>query len=264
MKYLFLVILGLLTMSKLYGQFWVGPKFGGQLATHNYQSKTRLDSFDIKSDFNFHAGIAIDYQTEGRFGVHTEITYLRMGTQVVNKDMTAAGALLDIVDSRATHHFLTAPMLARVVFGTGQLKFFVNAGPRLSYWLGSSGNIEADELIEAGEMDIDYKVVYGSFNEFIGESNIQIIESPNRLQYALDIGGGIMFDISEEQRIMLDLRYSFGHSNMAFNEGNSLADLAEYQEDMEYRSNMFMFSVAYLIGYSPSMQKKGKSSIKRK
>jgi len=70
----------------------------------------------------------------------------------------------------------------------------------------------------------------------------------------------MLFGINQTQRIMLDLRYSFGHSNMAFNRGSDLGQLFAYDENLEYTHQMMMVSVAYLFGYDIQAKKKGKST----
>lgn len=264
-----LVLLNLVTLEG-YSQFWVGPTVGGQLTTHKYTEPKRTDTFDIASDFNWHAGVVMEYQTGGVFAVHTEITYMQFKTKTTSSAPAPMGD--PGMYSNATHRFLTVPMLARAQFGRGAVKFFVNAGPRLSYWLGSNGTVYTSEFEANAVEPIDYKVAFGDFGEFANSTDdFQVIEKPNRLQYSLDFGTGVLIDITDEQRILVDVRYSFGHSIMAFNSGNAFNNIPQgqlsdggYTEDMEYKNSMIMFSVGYLFGYSPSNQRKGSSTIRRK
>jgi hypothetical protein len=267
MRGILLAVLLNLVAFQAFSQFWFGPKIGGQLTTHKYQEPLRLDTFNVESDFNFHTGIVFEYQTPGMFAVHTELTYMQVKTKSTSPFDSAMSA-------SATHHFLTVPMLARAVFGRGPLKFFVNGGPRLSYWMSGKGDVYTSDFEENASPPMNYKVGFGEASDFEGSSdNYQVMSKPNRIQYSLDFGGGVIFDISEEQRILLDIRYSFGHSIMGFNSGNSFNNINNgrlseggYTEDMEYQNSMFMFSVAYLMGYSPTKQRRGQSTstIKRK
>lgn len=255
-------------------QFWIGPKAGIHIPRNMYKNdSTRIES-DISNDLGWHAGISIDYVTEGRFGVHTEIQYENVSSNISHINVN------DSITSTSKYHFISAPMLVRMMFGYGQLKFYLQGGPKIKYWIGGSGTFSpndditvagrkykvgfkngADRSTDIGEEDAGNGKIWQTGHEFI-------VEKPNRIQYALDFGAGVFFDIADEQRINLDIRYSFGHSNMGFNV-DRVTDvpghgIIGYQEDLEYSHNMLMVSVAYLIGYSPVMQKKGKSTIKRK
>ena len=44
---------------------------------------------------------------------------------------------------------------------TRQFKWYINAGPNISYWLGGKGKINAAELVENGEHPLNYKIEFG-------------------------------------------------------------------------------------------------------
>lgn len=260
-----LVLVGLLFISfSGYSQFWFGPKIGGQIILPKYQVAAHTDSFRVSSKVNWHAGIAMDYSTEGAFEVHTELVYLRMNNRVQPKELFPDQSL----DNKTVNHFLTAPLMARVVFmKNSRFKVFVEAGPRLSYWLGGRGTIVSDETEENASVPgepVDYDILF--INEELDEINTGdftdklIVTKPNRLQYALDFGVGWLFDITPTQRVIIDTKISWAHSNMAFTDGTKFSNINEYREDTEYRSHMFMVSVAYMFGYNPALTAKGKSS----
>jgi len=275
MKLVFILV-AVFYSTHLQAQFWFGPKGGIQFTKNVYDDKTTPQTYDIGSQLGWHAGISLDYQTEGLFAVHTEIMFEKIKNKTTNKEGNA------LLISESTYNFISAPMMLRAMFGFGQLKFYAQGGPRVKYWLGGNGSAKLDDLLPlAGVVyDVKFKNIIDrdvsnlQIAQIDGEdwlTNVEfIVENPNRLQYSIDIGGGVFFDISEEQRINFDLRYSFGHSNMGFNvfQGGLGLELSEneqvYVEDLEYHHNTLTLSVAYLFGYSPSMQKKGKSSIKRK
>ncbi|MEP2026458.1 hypothetical protein, partial [Reichenbachiella sp.] len=154
-----------------------------------------------------------------------------------------------------------------VFMKNSRFKVFVEAGPRLSWWLGGKGSIVSDETEENASVlgqAVDYDVLF--LNEEMDEINTGdyndklIVTKPNRLQYALDFGVGWLFDITPSQRVIVDAKFSWAHSNMAFNEGVAFSNINEYKEDMEYRSHMLMISVAYMFGYNPALTTKGKST----
>lgn len=263
MKKLLLLVLLLVSFSSQ-AQFWFGPKIGGQIIVPQYQAESRRDSFKISNKVNWHAGIGMDYSTEGHFEVHTELMYMRVNNRTQAKDIFQDQTL----DSKTVNHFLTAPLMARVVFmKNSRFKVFVEAGPRLSWWLGGKGTIISDETEEnASEPGTPVKFNVQFVKEELEEINVGdyndklIVTKPNRLQYALDFGVGWLFDITPSQRAIVDAKISWAHSNMAFNDGVAFSNINNYQEDLEYRSHMFVVSVAYMFGYNPALTTKGKST----
>ncbi|UXP31857.1 PorT family protein [Reichenbachiella agarivorans] len=271
---LVLVMCVMMWSTSGYAQFWFGPKVGGQLLTPRYQEEARKDSFNTTSKVNWHAGIALDYSTKNNFEVHTELTYVRVNnrsrsTSAYETSLSAGGLGGQYVDSKTTNHFISAPLMARLVFfKDSKIMLMAQVGPRLSYWLGGTGNLRTDELQENDRDEIKYDVKFMDLTQEelveANEPNKFIVSKPNRLQYALDFGFGTIFEFSPTSRLILDAKYSFGHSNMAFNEGNKLDGGGLYKEDLEYRTNMLVVSVAYMYGYDVMLRRKGKSTMKVK
>lgn len=263
MKRLLLFVLLLISFSSQ-AQFWVGPKIGGQLIFPGYQSESHKDTFNISTSVNWHAGLAFDYSTESSFEVHTELLYMRVNNKTTAKPIYPDQTL----ESKTVNHFLTAPLMARVVFmKNSRFKVFVEAGPRLSWWLGGSGSVISDETEENASVPgtpVDFNVTF--INQELEEINVGdytdklIVTKPNRLQYALDLGVGWLFDITPTQRAIVDAKVSWAHSNMAFNDGSAFSNITTYDEDLEYRSHMFVVSVSYMFGYNPALTTKGKST----
>ena len=215
----------------------------------------------------------MDYDSEGRFVVHSELTYERVGNRIRSTPGNPT------IDAKSVYHFLSVPMMARVVFAghRSSIKFYGSAGPRLKLWLGGNGLTIADEFIENGYDGREYKVRFKNVSER-DDSNLQvgtepdsdgryiqtggefIVEKANRVQYSLDLGGGIFIDLQTGHRINVDARYSFGHSNMGFNVDGDGLNLADFDEDLEHHHNMLTVSVAFLWSYDPMAMKKGKST----
>lgn len=255
MKTTFLAIVILLCANVAFGQFWFGPKIGGQLTQYNFQDDTFEDRYKVETNINWNVGFAMEYAASTRYAIHTEINYF----EVNNKFTNLPG--VDSAISESTYKFLTVPLMMRFMAGIAPVTFYLNVGPRLTYWLGGSGNILADELIENGLSEgLDYSIKFTEpTQDLISQGNFFFVPDPNRLQYGFDVGGGIYLDIGQTQKINLDFRYSFGHSNMGFNNTADLG-LIRYQEDIQYSHRIFRVSLSYLIGYDIQAQKKGKST----
>lgn len=265
-KTFFLLLVLLFTINSIgYAQFWIGPRFGVNFTGYKYQNevnaRVRIDSLKYTVDnlVNFDFGIAFEYTTTGRYSVHTEIVYQKIKNRVKSKP----GDMLLI--SESTYNFISVPLLVKINFEISSFQFYLNGGPRLSYWVNGKGKIQADELIEYGlENGFSYKVRFGHPSQnLISQGNFFFVPKSNRLQYAFEVGSGITYTLNENFRTYFDFRYTIGHSNMGFNDQADIG-LTDYQENIEYAHRILSLSVGVLVGYDPNRKKKGASNIKKR
>lgn len=267
------VLFGLIHQAN--AQYWFGPKVGFHRVDHNYQTTGyKGDSFNIAPNYNFQVGFVMTYTASKRYSAHAEINWERIGKHVKNIENENL-VLNQLVDSRMNFHFLTIPFMLRVNFGRPPVHYYINGGPKLSFWLGGNGNTTLEEFVE-NRLDENGEVVpevwqirfkqrksdkqdINSYDPY--SSNRMALEKANILQYSLTLGGGAYFDIRGGSRIMLDLRYSFGHSNMGFN-GSQDFEWEGYYENFEYRHHMMSLSAGYMFEFDAKMQRKGKSTNK--
>ncbi len=253
--FLFLSLVCFCTVA--HGQYWFGPKGGIQRTDFIYQdSKYKSDSFEVSSDYSGQFGLVLIYQASEKYAVHAELNYERLNKQVTNKDEDEIP-----IFSKTRFHYLTIPFSLRWNFGREPVHFYVAGGPKLSYWLGGSGEILLDEFNEARTVDapIPYSLHFRQSKG--GDSDKRSIVEANRLQYGLQVSTGVYFDIVTGGRLLVDLRYSFGHSNMGFND-NSDFTFETYEENFEFRNYSLSISLAYLFEYNVALQRKGSSTNK--
>lgn len=266
----------LIGVGQVSAQFWIGPKVGGTLSSQVYQDKSFKNFYDTKAELDWHLGASLDYESESRFTVHSEITYERISRDLRTKPEDSA----NVYQSQSVFHFLSVPMTVRIVFAGHRkaVKFYGQAGPRLRYWIAGNGKVTSNNYREAGFDGYYYKVAFTTPDQrnenFTWPENPngprlargkQYIVDANRLQYSLDWGAGMIVDLANGQRLNVDLRFSWGHSNMGFNRtGDDIGeDLGLFDDDQEYRNNLLTLSVAYLFAFDPLMINKGKSTQKK-
>ncbi|MEL7006534.1 MAG: porin family protein [Bacteroidota bacterium] len=238
----------------LEAQYWFGPKVGFHRTDYVYQAENfKSDSFNVKPNYNFQVGAVLTYQASDKYSVHTEINFERYRRELENFENDPQAI------SELNSGFLSVPFLLRLNFGRAPYLFYVNGGTKLSYWLYGNGVLENEFLQEAEDPSLDYTLAFR--NDDNSDFSRLNLERPNRLQYALVAGGGVYFDLANESRIMLDVRYSFGHSNMGFN-GSQDFDFDTYEENFEYRHFALSVSVGYMFEYNAQFQRKGKSTNK--
>lgn len=256
MRFLIIFSFAFLISTGIQAQFWFGPKIGGQFTKHSYQAKDYSKQYDVDKDLNWHAGFALQYTTEQRFAVHTELIYQKVRNRVRNKVDTA------VLDHRTDYTFLTTSMHGRFAFMEGVVSLYGLFGPRLSYWVNGSGSYVSQEASD------NFGVPGGSytveFSDNLGGAGNQtlVVPRPNRLQYGLDVGIGTLIDLASGQRLAVEVKYGIGHSNMGFNDDLELVEGITYKPNIQFANDMVVFSVSYLFGYNPTDRRKGSSTNK--
>ena len=256
MRFIIVFSVGIFFCTEVSAQFWFGPKGGVQLTKNAYQDKEYKNGYEIAENLTWHAGLAMQYSTDGKFAVHTELLYLQLKNKIAN--LPADPELL----SESTHSILSAPLLARyTMFNAGPFSVYIIAGPRMSYWLGGFGNLFTQEgLDDYGVDGGKYNIGFSSSPGGIGDGILSVSKA-NRLQYGLDFGIGSVMDLASGQRVSFELRFSKGHSNMALGQ-EKLLEGASYSENYKYTNNQLMASIGFLFGYDPSDKRKGSSTNK--
>jgi hypothetical protein len=138
----------------------------------------KKSSHGIQAGASFQAGI-----TPG-FSLVTELYFMRKGGKLKASDpLTATESSLQL-------NTLELPMLARFHVG----KFYMNAGPSIAYNLSGSKKID----------DQSTKLSFNNSSEGF-----------KRFDAGIQMGGGVEFPF-KQKRIALDIRYSYGLTNMSY------------------------------------------------
>ena len=249
-------------------QYWFGPKVGYHYTIHDYQDSNYKQDYKVSKDHNFELGVVVTYTASAKYAVQGELYYERIGNRVSNKEDRF------FVNSKSAFNYISFPILLRISLGHEPVHWYINSGPKLSFWTGGTGLLEFanDESINPDGLDIvDYAVVFTRSDAEGISNNKYFVNESNRIQYALTIGGGFYLDLANGARAMFDFRYNWGHSNMGFNDDLQIADgrtiqegdnipVNGYQENYEYTHNTLSFSVAYLFEYSADLKRKGNST----
>ena len=258
----------------VFGQYWFGPKIGISYIDHVYQESTyERDSFNVPVNLNFQAGFALSYTETGTYSVYGEIMYEKIGRTVKDKETNGEDEF-----SKMTNHFITVPLMLRVTLGQTPFHYYVNGGPRLSYWLGGGGRYQLLSFQEVGPIDeegnqlpIDYKLTFNSDKSTPGNFDTGFVSDPNRLQFGLSLGGGVLFDLASGGKLQLDFRMNWIHSNMGNNSNKNTnlvhgaaTDTDFYKENFEYFHNIASVSVGYFLSYDSNLKRRGATTSKVK
>lgn len=249
MKRIYLIFLVLLTSNLAVAQIKVGPKAGIQMATTSFNSN--LDYSDsVNSVFKpgFNLGTVLNLEVTKIFSLQFEFNYSLQGRNI-------KGQFDENLRHKEKDHYLNLPAMLRYSWKGKKVKYFVNAGPSLSYWLGGSGKISSSSLAANDINSVKYRI---SFGEPKDETGRIFVQEANRLQIGIDFGTGVQFPVKRGQSLMLEARYTLGHSYLG--KSNSVQNnVADYSDNLETSNNVINISAAYVFNRQINGWKRGKS-----
>lgn len=246
-------------------QILTGPKFGFNYGTMHFDEKQYTKEYDILWRPGINAGWVFNYSVSNStvWSFHGELYYSTKGRTIQKRG-------IDYVKNRVLFHNIDAPAMFRGTFDLGSLKWYINAGPALSYNLYSHGQISSSELDEGKVGTVNYRYDFTKYDQPLPEEREYpiadgIIQVPNanRLQVGLNFGFGLEFPVLDEQIVQLDFRYNMGHTNIGEKEDNFIG-LNNYRENFEGANRTLEVSLAFLLDYNTQLRKKGKSTSKIK
>lgn len=259
------VIALLLACNVAESQILTGPKIGFSYTTMHFDARQYTKDYDIIWRPGFTGGWVFNYSVSNStvWSFHGELFYSTKGRTIQKRG-------IDYVKNKSTFHNIDMPAMFRGTFNMGSLRWYVNAGPALSYWLGGNGQIASAELDEGRVGVVNYRYDFTKYDAPRPEERDYpiangIIEVPNanRLQVGLNFGFGFEFPVLESQIVQLDFRYNMGHTNIGEKEDNYFG-LFDYEEDFEGSNRNVEVSLAFLLDYDTQLRKKGRSTSKVK
>ncbi|AUD02062.1 porin family protein [Spirosoma pollinicola] len=150
----------------------------------NYGSANSSLTDYKKSANGIQAGVSLQAGITSGFSLVSELYYMTKGGQLkANNPMSANESTLQF-------NTLELPVLARFHMG----KFYINAGPSIAY------NISGNSKIN----DQSTKLLFENSSEGF-----------KRLEAGIQLGGGVEFPF-KQKRIVLDIRYNYGLTNIVY------------------------------------------------
>jgi hypothetical protein len=257
----------LLSAQNVFSQIIEAGLKGGVLT-----SWMRYDDADFrkivksKPILGYSAGAVVSFKVKDRYFLHTEYLFSTKGRKNVGK-------IDKELKDKATYTFIEIPVLYNVFFkgqfklgGIKQFKYYAGGGPLFSYWLGGRGKIYNDYFIEENIPSLEYKIKFGERSEDENDSKNVHIADAKRLQLGFVVGGGILTEPDAKRRIMVDLRFEYGHSWLAKSEAEDFIIPTNYDPSLKARNMSVRLSGIYLMELNTNKRarNKGKSTLKKK
>lgn len=210
----------------------------------------------------FNIGPAVAFKVRKRYFLHAELLYSTKGKNV-------SGIIDPSLTEHVTYRYIDLPMLYTIQFKRNlnsptlkQYKWYLGAGPILSYWLGGSGTINNTELAELGLPPIHYNLKFGTRGESRNDLNTVYVSDANRIQVGFNFGGGIMLEPLSGKKVVLDVRFEIGQSWLGKANSTDYVLPATYNDNLKSTNMGLRFSLMYLFESNLSKKVKNKGKTK--
>jgi hypothetical protein len=198
---LFIVVLLCSVASTLHAQTYVIPKAGLSVSKFNLAENNE----NMSSVAGFTAGAALNFKLGTKFSIQPELVFIQKGGSAQFKENIGDG-ILQTTTTDVTMNYIELPVLAKAMFGNGQVQYYINAGPSISYGLGGKTDYSMNYNL-GGEIVYEEsakgKVHFGDAPE---EYEPQHIYFKERIDFGIQFGGGVFI----ASKVLVDLRYGLG------------------------------------------------------
>src|SRR5688572_145210 len=173
----------------------VGPRLGLNISTIHYSDGKLDDSFIEKKTNQIGAlgGVMVNIGINEAFSIQPEVLFSQKGYGFEDGRYKVTESL----------NYLEVPLLAKLTLGSGNMKFFVNAGPYAAYLM--SGKITHNFT----GREESYAVQFEYENDGFNANRVK----PNRLDLGLAAGAGMALKAGIGT-LNIEARYGLGLTNI--------------------------------------------------
>ena len=189
-KVTIIFILVITTLSNVFSQVSLGIKFGSNWSTVTNANSENSKELNRSNVF----GIVSSYKLNNNLSLNNEVIYSVKG--YIQNDSH------ENFSQKFNMNYLELPLLIRYNIGNKDLKYFLNIGPYVAYWLNGYSSDNYSEHLET--QNYDFKSIYSSDNKTIIKDN--------RTDYGMILGAGITYAFGHGN-IILDARYDYSLTN---------------------------------------------------
>jgi hypothetical protein len=239
--YVLIAILFAFKVEQSNAQILIGAKSAASISWLQFE-EFDTEQYEKKPFFGYSAGLTAAYKVQKRFLVQLDVMYTQTGKKI-------DGISGPSFKNYAKYHLLNTPLVYKLdfknAFGDRTFKWHVGAGPNVNFWLGGNGRMESEELREEAIEELEYKIIFKNIPASLEDGGLYYPEA-NRVQVGLILSTGIVLEPAPGQSLMIDVRYEWGHSYMAREEGR-FTNVTGYQDNLNARNQAIQISVAYLF-----------------
>ena len=215
MKIITSLLMGIIIFatSHSFGQVHLGARAGYQLTTLKYTGLAEFIPVEMRTNDGFEAGVFAEFDVGEHFSFLPGISYSERGFLVKENLVIGLEDLgidvpfddfVNIVDipinviGRMDLNYITMPLLAKLKFGNEEIKFYMNAGPEISFAVGADLGLK-------GQIGLPFNFVNIPIN--LGNRWFE------RFSAGAVLGGGLEFGL-DSGKFLIDTRYSIGMTDL--------------------------------------------------
>jgi len=247
---LFLVLSQLVIPAKVAGQnFSAGFKMGPSITWAMFGDKEAKDDFSSSPKLGYLIDGVIEFPLKNKYSFITEGGFKQAGRKIKFNDGTW--------QNNATYRFVDLSMALRKSFNVRikknvSTRCFVNAGPNINYWLSGNGNVKTTALGNK------YDVIFNQTPDANFHHNY--MNDVNRWLFAMDLGIGTDANITKTQRLLIELRFGYGHTYIGKKTGTSKLDILGFEDNIKANFKTLTLTGCYVFDFDLRKSKFGKST----
>jgi hypothetical protein len=229
-------ILVALVATAAQAQLMVQPKAGVVLANVAFSEKE--DGQTANFSYVFGVGVNIPILEDNKLSIQPELLYMPKGFRYKVEETNEIGGdgeefpgglATYKLDAKSYMNYIELPVLAKATFGSDNLKFFVNAGPYVGFWL-SGKTVSKQSISFNGDTETETETNKYEFDD-----------TDNRLDYGFHAGGGVAYRLGPGF-LTLEGRYEYGLANFLKD-----PDGQTPKADLKSQHRLIMIMVGYAI-----------------
>ncbi|WP_341904814.1 porin family protein [Fluviicola taffensis] len=188
--------------------------------------------FDARTKVFFSGGVSFQYNSKKIFSFRTGLYYQKKGYQQEVKDKGFSTGIVNAsTEMTSNYHYLTLPLLARATFGK-KVKFFMNAGPYVSYLMVQRFTSELSKVPVNAENNKNFNAIK---------------------DWDLGITGGVGIAIPlKSWMISLEVRNYFGILNTHIRTNDGYGNSSGKEIEQYTNTTDLNIGVAYRLGFRDS------------
>ena len=232
-------------------EFLFGVKTGVQGYGMAFGDKDLKKQFKSAFKGGYSAGVFINFPLPLNFALNAELNHSVKGRKIkFNNDQWT---------NNSTYTFIEVPVLLRKFWNIEGLdyaaKWYVNAGPHISYWRKGKGSLETNGP------GLDYSIQFADSAAY--DITTMYLVDANRFMFGLDFGVGFMAHVLKNQRFFAEARFTYGHTYLGNSDSANLYILG-FEDDMRTSYRVLNISVGYAIHLDIRDAKKGRTTATKR
>jgi hypothetical protein len=208
MKKILTLLVVSVTAISVCAQMTIIPKAGASLSNIAFED----DGGETKSKLGLILGVGLNFQVSELLSVQPELQFVQKGFRV--DESFSFDGMTEKYEASISMNYIEIPVLVKTTFGSDNFKFFLNAGPSIGIGLGGKSKIDYSysDGVSNFSGSSTGKVKFGDEPD----SNEEDLYFDNRMDLGLQLGGGFLI----AKKVMVDIRYGLGLSNLVEDEGS--------------------------------------------